>query len=626
MNRLFTILIFLLAIISLGLSQQVQIPKSIQPILPVPKAVHPASYILAASDMHPVHHDVPFSNRDEEEVIIGTTFFDLQTVGALGGRLHVNGDEASAIWHFGMNTDAFPDRGTGFNHSDGSDWGNFPNSRLEEDIRGGYPSFTQLGDGTEVVISHTLIGAVWHLGVYRKSPGSDVWDQSMIPSVVSSGGMVWAKVATGGADGNSLHVIAITLHQDFGGTPYDGLEQHLLYFRSQNGGNSWDLTDMKIPGCDSTLYNTIDSETYSIAANGETISIGVFPSWGDATLYKSTDNGDNWAATTILDHPLDKYDGNGYTTDDIPMDPNAPDSLAILATDGYASMVVDDNGMTHVAYGNMYFLGINGFFYFPGTDGLSYWNESMGPNGGQAIAFAEDFDGSGVIEVTGISGYFLSLTSMPSIGIHPNGYLFIAYSAFHELYVNTEDGQNYRQVFMIASLDGGVSWSWPTAVLNENTSSDPDLIPFIEGVYPSLPQRTGSTTIPVVYQQDFRPGLHVSGDQDIAETNFIVFTELGIDNFVMGNTNDLESALETVEISPNPTSDHLNISFSLNQIRDVNLTVCNLLGQPLANINYGAHSIGNHEKSLSIEEFGKGVYMIQLEVGEQIWVEKVIVR
>lgn len=625
MNRLLAFQFFFFTILSFGLSQQTQVPKNKQYISPVPPAVHPASNLQAPPVGHPIHNDIPAGNRNEEEVIIGTTFFDLQTVGSLGGRLHSNGDEVSATWHFGMNTDAFPDRGTGFNHSDGSSWGPIPTARLEADIRGGYPSFTQLGDGTEAVISHTLDNGVWHLGLYRKAPGSFMWDQSTIPSVVSFGGMVWAKVATGGADGNSLHVIAITLHQDFGGMPYDGLAQHLLYFRSQDGGDSWDITDMKIPGCDSTLYNTIDSECYTIAANGETVAIGVFPSWGDATLYKSSDNGDSWSTTTMLDFPIDKYDGNGYTVDDIPMDPNAPDSLAIFSTDGYASMVIDDNDMAHVVFGNMYYSGINGFFYFPGTDGLSYWNETMGANGAQAVAFTEDFDGSGMIEVQGIAGYFLSLTSMPSIGVHSSGYLFIAYSAFNELYYLEEDGQNYRQIYMIASLDGGASWSSPYAAINEETSADPDLIPFVEGVYPSIPQRISGSTIPLIYQQDFRPGLHVSGDEDIAETNFISYSELGIDNFVMGNTAELTGALEAIEVTPNPTAGLVNITYSLSEKENIVLRVFNLYGQQLAQYDIGIQGVGTHQQSIQLDDFNKGIYMIQID-GETGMMTKRVVK
>lgn len=624
MNRLLLVQFFLVIFITIGFGQQIEIPKSIQYRSPIQSPIHPAMDLQDIPTPIPGNHGIPTNNRDEEEVAIGTTFFDFQTAGSTGRRIFTKGDEVSAAWHFGINTTGFPDRGTGYNHFDGEDWGPLPSLRIEDNFRGGYPSFTVLEDGTEVVVSHTLVGAVWHLNIYRKAPGSDLWEQSEIPSTVSTGGMVWAKIATGGADGQSLHAIAITLHQDFGGTPYQGLEQHLLYYRSQDGGNSWDISDMIIPGCDSTFYNTIDSEAYGIDANGETVSIGVFPSWGDAAIFKSTDNGETWAKNIILDHPLDKYDGNGYTIDDIPMDPNAPDSLAIASTDGYCSIVVDDIGLTHVVYGNMYYSGNGGFFYFPGTDGLSYWNESLGTGNAQTVAFTEDFDGSGTIEVAGIAGYFLSLTSMPSMGIDIAGNFYIAYSAFNELYINDEDNQNYRQIYVIASTDGGVTWTDPYAAVNEETT-DVDFIPFLEGVYPGIPKNIGSS-IQLIYQQDFRPGLHVSGDQDIAETNFIVYSELDEENLGITSTNEPSLTLESVEISPNPTSGIVNIDYVLNESANVEIGVFNFLGQNLIHSSIGIQTIGNHSKTLELSDFSKGVYFVKIQADERIWTEKIVLK
>lgn len=624
MNRLLPTTFFLFIFFMMSYGQHSLVPKSHHYLSPVPPSPHPAANIQDAPAPRPGSHDIPANNRDEEEVNIGTTFFDYQTAASSGRRIYTNGEEVSAIWHFGINSTGFPDRGTGYNHFDGVEWGPQPTERVEGAIRGGYPCFTVLEDGTEVVISHTLVGAVWHLNIYRKSPGSDIWAQSEIPSAVSTGGMVWAKVATGGADGNTLHAIAITLHPDFGGTPYEGLDQHLLYYRSQDGGDTWDISDMIIPDCDSTFYNTIDSEAYGIDANGETVSIGVFPSWGDAAIFKSADNGDSWVKNTILDFPLDKYDGNGYTIDDIPMDPDAPDSLAILSTDGYCSIVVDDDGLTHVVYGNMYYLGIGGFFYYPGTDGLVYWNESLGTGNGQNVAFTEDFDGSGTIEVAGIAGYFLSLTSMPSMGIDVAGNYYIAYTAFNELYINDEDNQNYNQVYIIASTDGGVTWTDPYAAINEETT-DIDLVPFIEGVYPNIPKQIGSS-IQLMYQQDFRPGLHVAGDQDASELNYIVYSEIDEENLGITSINEPDLTLESFQILPNPTNGLITIEYALNESAHVNISVFDMLGKDVIQLPKGARPVGNYSENIELGNLSKSVYLVRIQAGERVWTEKVILE
>ena len=60
--------------------------------------------------------------------------------------------------------------------------------------------------------------------------------------------IVWNGSATGGVDGNTIHMIALT--EPAGGTwtgdTVNGLSGALLYYRSQDGGDSWDITDMQL--------------------------------------------------------------------------------------------------------------------------------------------------------------------------------------------------------------------------------------------------------------------------------------------------------------------------------------------------------------------------------------------
>jgi hypothetical protein len=54
----------------------------------------------------------------------------------------------------------------------------------------------------------------------------------------------------------------------------------------------------------------------------------------------------------------------------------------IYSHDGTGSLVLDGNGLAHVWWGNVRLLdddlGDEAWTYFSSTDGLSYWNESMG--------------------------------------------------------------------------------------------------------------------------------------------------------------------------------------------------------------------------------------------------------
>ena len=72
------------------------------------------------------------------EDIIGNTWYDMQTNGAIDPRLTVYPDGVMAgVWIRG--TTNSNDRGTGYNYYNGTTWGPSPSSRIEND-RTGWPS------------------------------------------------------------------------------------------------------------------------------------------------------------------------------------------------------------------------------------------------------------------------------------------------------------------------------------------------------------------------------------------------------------------------------------------------------------------------------------------------------
>ena len=135
--------------------------------------------------------------------------------------------------------------------------------------------------------------------------GTGTW----INSTITPDYLIWNRSATGGVDGNTIHMIALT--EPAGGTwtgdTVNGLSGALLYYRSQDGGDSWDITDMQLPGNDSITHNGMSGDCYAITAQGETVVMAYFNDWGDSYIVKSTDNGDTWTKTTFLDFPVDKY-------------------------------------------------------------------------------------------------------------------------------------------------------------------------------------------------------------------------------------------------------------------------------------------------------------------------------
>ena len=94
--------------------------------------------------------------------IIGWTTYDLQSNGSIQNRIVVHDDGTiSAAWTMSAELNSsWSDRGTGYNHFDGSNW-TFPapsppfsDPRLE-DSRVGWPSIIALGNGGERVMTHS---------------------------------------------------------------------------------------------------------------------------------------------------------------------------------------------------------------------------------------------------------------------------------------------------------------------------------------------------------------------------------------------------------------------------------------------------------------------------------------
>ena len=78
-------------------------------------------------------------------------------------------------------------------------------------------------------------------------------------------GLVWPRAVAGGSNGSTIHCIGITLPSIFGGTPREGIDAALLYFRSQttvHRGTSL----IQFAGLDSQNFNKFEIDSYTIIA------------------------------------------------------------------------------------------------------------------------------------------------------------------------------------------------------------------------------------------------------------------------------------------------------------------------------------------------------------------------
>ncbi|MDA0939736.1 MAG: T9SS type A sorting domain-containing protein [Bacteroidetes bacterium] len=565
--------------------------------------------------------------------VIGLTQYDLQTNASIDDRMVGSVDQVSGVWTMSLETGGFEDRGSGYNFYDGDAWGEQPLERLEN-VRVGWPSVAQLGDGTEVVISHEASGDFSAPMVVMSSPtGQEQWLQSEIPTGAINDlgtplGNLWPRVAVGGIDNEILHVICVsTPIGNAGDDPnaaYQGQDGALLYYRSFDSGVTWEM--QTFPELDSTHFNGFSGDTYAIHARGGVVAFAVFNNLADTFVMISEDAGEagTWEYHNVIDFPVDLYS----------IDTGLPDSLGVdvdgdgftqefLTSDGSGDVHVDVDGNVHCMFGGMFVSDADTtdelYQYFPTTNLLEYW--TVGMDSTITVAGALDYDGNDVLDLLDdIADYGGGLASIPSIGSDDQGNLYATYSAVVE--IRDSGTQNYRHVYLIHSEDGGVTW---------NTDTPCDLTPDLdydglESVFASMSPDVVEH-LDIVFQRDFEPGLHVRGDLDPVDMNEIVHLRVPVADLADCNevefTDNVEnpSAFEPgqVQLFPNPANVQVELVIDRPGAHDVR--VLDIEGR-----QHMAWTTTGLVEKMDVRGLTPGIYFVELTQGTQRTVVRLAVQ
>ncbi len=546
--------------------------------------------------------------RSLAETTIGTTVYDLQTNGTSQRRIINHSDgTVSAVWTMDNGVSPYTNRGAGYNYFDGTSWGAFPTGKVES-TRNGWPALASgANSNNEIIVSHSGSGGLTMNE--RTTKGTGVWKETIIPTNIPTGyDVLWPRAVIGGSNDSTIHVIAIVRSSATPAIPYQGLTNALVYYRSQNLGLTWDIQDSILPGLDSSIFTYVSADAYSIDASGNTVAMAVYNSWGDVLVFKSANNGDTWTSSVVSDFPINKYaidDGSDINGDGI--------NDTIESCDGSGSMMIDNQGVVHVFYGLVRVLDEDttddGTSYFPGTNGLAYWNEGFGNDSIQVITGALDLDGSGALEVVPSGGslpsYQVGMSSMPSCGVSANNTLYLVYAALAE--THSDGVQTYRHLYVMNSTDGGTTWSDP-----EDYTPDFSFAIY-EAVYPSMAKHVDSN-IHIIYQRDFSPGQSISGDEDPAVINDIVY--LSIDTMLaepIVSVKELETSLD-VSVFPNPSNDLVNVRIVADNASNETMTVSVL--DATGRAVYSAQESFNGSAALyqmNVSNLDAGVYFVRIE-------------
>ena len=545
-----------------------------------------------------------YKNGDICETIIGTSTYDLQTNSSIANRMISQPAGMSAVWTFSdENSASFSDRGSGYNFNNGSSWDNLPTERIES-VRIGWPNVCVTGGGKEFVISHTFLATGGLHITSRDVQGSGDWTESTMPGTVAQ---VWPRVATGGEDNNSIHIVSITMPVANGGSLFNDMDGALLYYRSQDQGATWDQVEVQIPGTTVDDFVGFAADSYAIAANGNKVAIAVFGDLHDTFVLISEDNGDTWSKEIIVDFPVDNYVID--TGIDLDMDGN-PDTLN--NSDGAGTVIVDYNGNTQVFYGNMRYLdadlGDANFSYFPFTSGIWHWAEGMsGPN---MIVDVIDLDGDPeFLDYVDLGLYFVSITGFVSAASDATGNTYLAFSSLMEGIDN--GAQNFRHIYLMFTNDG-TTWQGPN-----DMTPDFDGDETIECVFPTMAPFVDAR-VQLWYQRDFEPGLAVRGDMDPITVNDIVHLDIDASAVV---SVDYPSLQIDLEVFPNPSEGNVFITTDLNEFSYLDLTVVDVNGKRVFK-----DRIRSEFYELDLSGNRSGVYFLIFDHNGSIKSEKIVIE
>jgi hypothetical protein len=528
-----------------------------------------------------------------DNTIIGTTWYDLQSYTNVMQRIWAYPDGTIGATWMSAGEGLIPERGAGYNYFDGNNWGT-ANPHVGPADRMGWPSYAPWGPNGEIIALYRYVVGSGSIKFYkRENKGQGDWIETTLnpPTGIS---LVWHSMMTSGENHEYIHLLAYTYDIE-----YQGQTNALLYYRSSDGAQTWEVDGEVIDGSGSDYFPTIHSLTYSWANPvGETIAFTLgFDEWG-GRIFKSHNNGDNWEFIQVMETPLDPF--------------NIPtDSEVIPCGSGTSSCVLDSQGNVHVVFPRMAKVYTGGtLYYYPFTDGLIYWNESMPVIDTTLISsYTLDFlDAAGnlcgwVMTIQpsytipdGQPNYSNAMCAYPQLSIDSDDNIFVASSTLAPDYSNGE--LLYRHIIANSSFDQGNSWEGQID-LNEDIQYI-----FSECAYPEMAPVIGDY-VHVVFQEDPYPGIYEwLANHDPVQNNII---HMAIDKAVFVGLKEPAEALPfEVSIYPNPVQDRLNI-LSQQSKGAALLKIYNSSGEIVKE-----SSINKALTTVTISNLSKGLYLYQI--------------
>ncbi len=575
--------------------------------VPAPIAIDNSTFVTQAGN--------PVANTKAvmDDVLGNSATYDMQSNAAMMSRLYRFEDGTiSGTWTTAYASGA-SDRGSGYNYYNGTSWGSAPTARIET-VRTGWPNVNPWMGNGELVVAHNSTTSL----VFNSRPvkGTGSWTQSLpmtSPTGITS--LVWPRAITNGNNHQNVHIIVV------GQGSLGGQTAALLYYRSLDGGSTFDKSGVVLPGLDGTNYLAFGGDDYAwVEPHGDTIAFCVAGSWTDTFLMYSYDNGSTWTKKLIFPN----YYGLAPAGTVTPM---------FICTDGTIAGAMDKNGVFHVAFGRMRASDDGGgHSYYPGTDGIVYWNSTMPALDTAIISDDTFFDseyclGYVAANATGDSilspfpYYGVSLSSFPQVTIDDYNNLYVLWSSL-TVGNPSPDPFNYRHIWGRAKYNGHTEWS-EMKDLNEDI-----IYMFQEYVYPAVAKSIKNDKILMLTQTSSQPGSNIKDATiPVHEVNFeyrevpsSYWIMTGQDNKQAGNSNLVGKNY------PNPVKDMTSFNFKMEKAANVIVEVSNIMGQKVMTMNMGTVSNGGHKFTIDASQLTSGIYFYTVKIGNETYSQKMIVE
>ncbi|MES2691150.1 MAG: T9SS type A sorting domain-containing protein [Bacteroidota bacterium] len=605
-------------------NQGVKATKTNHDITPASPVVNPAAGTKVGSTGKGL-------GKNSHWTVVGQTEFDRPTNASSYRRIIAYPDgKITVIWPASSDgpTTSYLQRGTGYNHFNGTSWGAVTKNRIEA-VRTGYPNldYDAVG-GSEIVLSHkataTNSGGLQYLR--NGSIGGTNWTALDIldTTPASLAGVLWPRSVV---SGDYLHIFASFTDSSAsqpGRVILGGVRTPQVYSRYNMRTNTFDAKNQLLPGYDSVRYYSGGGDNYAIDAKGSDIAILLGGLFDDLAIWKSADNGASWTKTVLDSFPVPRFDFKRAVRNEITGELDTP-----FTTDGALTVRLDNSGKAHCFWAVTKVSDKDStdqsFFSYPGQQQIAYWYEGR-PDSivsvGKPVEDPNDDD-----EVLTIGSIIEDRAQYASLGITTAPYAVMSgdtiYVAYQTRTDNDVDGQGigFTDIYVVSSVDNGATWSEPlnlTSMIGSGT----------EQIFPSIAADC-RTKLHITFTSSEVQGFFDATDNPGKTGPYnVLYYDIPVSDVLsrtLTGVKEVNNLFSLNQNFPNPFNGTTTVPVKLNRASDVTISIVNIIGQTVYSNKFTNNAAGTNNFELNLNA-KPGVYFYTVEAGDFKETRKMIVE